>query len=182
MTNMLDYTKEQLNNKKIVLGVAFEWGPRKGLDVFIELSKRLPDLYKIVLVGTNKQIDSQLPKEIISVHRTQNQKELAELYTRADVFVIPTREENFPTVNLESMACGTPVVTFQTGGSPEMLNSKTGVIVPVNDIEALKQAIIDVCVNQKCDNSKYIVEYAKKYDMNDKFIEYMDLYTRILGD
>ena len=82
--------KYNLEDKKVVLGVAFGWGVRKGLDVFVELSKRLPDNYKIVLVGTDESIDKQLPSNILSIHRTQNQKELAEIYSAADVFVNPT--------------------------------------------------------------------------------------------
>ena len=80
--------------KYVILGVAFDWGKRKGIDVFIELSKRLSEEeYCIVLVGTNSELDKSLPKNIISIHKTMNQKELAEIYTIADVFVNPTREE-----------------------------------------------------------------------------------------
>lgn len=145
MENTLSYTKTS-DNRYVVLGVAFDWGCRKGLDVFVELSHRLPkELYRIVLVGTDDNIDDLLPKDILSIHRTQNQHQLAELYTLADVFLIPTREDNYPTVNLESLACGTPVVTFRTGGSPEMLDDKTGIVVEVNDIEATEKAIKDIC-------------------------------------
>ena len=92
-------------NQFLLLGVAFDWGSRKGLDVFAELARRLDkEKYKIVLVGTNDVVDKQLPKEIISIHRTQNQAELAEIYSAADLFVNPTREENYPTVNMEAIA------------------------------------------------------------------------------
>lgn len=114
--------KYALENKYIVLGVAFGWGRRKGLDVFVELARRLDkEKYKVVLVGTDDNVDKLLPENIISIHRTQNQTELAKIYSAADVFANPTREENYPTVNMESVACGTPVVTFNTGGSPEIL-------------------------------------------------------------
>ena len=101
--------KYKCEDKYILLGVAFDWGARKGLDIFIELAKRLDEKYQIVLVGTNEKTDKLLPNDIISIHRTQNQKELAEIYTAADLFVNPTREENFPTVNIEALACGTPL-------------------------------------------------------------------------
>lgn len=103
-------------SKNILLGVAFGWGERKGLDVFLELAKRLDGAkYQIVLVGTDDSVDKQLPESILSIHRTENQQQLAEIYTAADLFVNPTREENYPTVNMESIACGTPVLTFRTG-------------------------------------------------------------------
>lgn len=102
----------------MVLGVSFDWGKRKGLDVFQHLAEDLDERYAIVLVGTDDKIDSFLPDRIISIHRTHSQKELAEIYSAADVFINPTREENFPTVNIEALACGTPVITFDTGGKP----------------------------------------------------------------
>lgn len=82
--------------KKILLGVAFGWGARKGLDVFVELEKRLGNGYQIVLVGTDKAVDKQLPQSIISIHRTENQQQLAQIYTAADLFVNPTREKTIP--------------------------------------------------------------------------------------
>ena len=104
--------KYGLEDKKIILGVSFDWGYRKGLDVFIELAKRLNDDYKIVLVGTSDATDATLPENIISIHRTDNQIELAKIYSAADVFVTPTREEVLGMVSAEAIACGTPVVTF----------------------------------------------------------------------
>lgn len=108
-----------LKDKKIILGVASAWGERKGLNDFIKLSEMLDDRFVIVLVGlTDKQV-SQMPKKIVALKRTNSTKELAEIYTAADVFFNPTYEDNYPTVNLEAQACGTPVVTYRTGGSPE---------------------------------------------------------------
>ena len=128
-----------------MLGVAFGWGVRKGLDVFIELSKRLSDDYKIVLVGTSDEVDKKLPDNIISIHRTDNQRQLAEIYTAADVFANPTREEVFGLVNLEANACGTPVVTFKTGGSPECINEKSGIVVNCDSVDEMKDAISHIC-------------------------------------
>lgn len=183
MENISDYTKKSLSNRHVVLGVAFDWGRRKGLDIFIELSRRLSDeLYRIVLVGTDDCIDMQLPSKIVSIHRTQNQHQLAELYTMADVFVIPTREENYPTVNLEALACGTPVVTFKTGGSSEMLDDKTGIVVDTNDVEGIEKAIKDICEKKKCNDTEYIINYSRKFDMQYKFTEYIELYSAILED
>lgn len=163
-------------NKYIVLGVAFGWGERKGLDVFCELANRLDRAkYQIVLVGTNDETDTLLPENIISVHKTQNQIGLAEIYTAADLFVNPTREENYPTVNMEAIACGTPVLTFKTGGSPEIIGENTGSVVLCDDIDALESEIIRICTTSpySADNC---TEYAKTFDMNEKFEEYVKLY------
>lgn len=169
-------------DKYIVLGVSFAWGYRKGLDCFVEMAEKLGEQYQIVLVGTDDEIDKNLPHNIISIHRTQNQKELAEVYSAADVFVMPTREENYPTVNMEAIACGTPVVTFDTGGSPEMLDDKTGIVVEANDIEATKKAIKDICGKKRCNDEEYIVAYSKNFDMKKRFAEYIELYANVLEE
>ncbi len=165
-----------LQNKKIVLGVAFGWGKAKGLDVFIELSKRLSNDYQIVLVGTDENVDKQLPKNIISIHRTQNQNELAEIYTAADVFVNPTREENYPTVNMEAIACGTPVVTFQTGGSPEIVDKTCGFVVEKGDINAM-QGYIERGCKEIPFSQETCLNRAKRFDAINKFKEYVELYN-----
>ena len=108
-----------LEGKKIILGVASAWGPRKGLDDFVKLSKILDDNYKIILVGLTEKQKKELPKNILGITRTNNVRELIEIYTAAYVLFNPTYEDNYPTVNLEAQACGTPVVTYRTGGSIE---------------------------------------------------------------
>ena len=164
------------NDKAVLLGVAFGWGKRKGLDVFIELFKRLDRIkYQIVLVGTDDKIDDQLPGGIISIHRTSDQVELAQIYSAADLFVNPTREENFPTVNMESLACGTPVLTFRTGGSPEILDEYSGSAVPCDDIDALEKEIVRIC-ETKPYKREDCVKRAAQFDMYNKFKEYVSLY------
>lgn len=171
--------KYELFGKKIILGIAFGWDKRKGLDVFIKLAQRLQEGYVIVLVGTDYTIDKQLPSNIISVHRTQNQLELAKIYSSADVFVNPTREENYPTVNIEALACGTPVITFDTGGSPEIIDNTCGSVVKCDNIEELEKEIIRLC-----SNINYSVEAclnrAKEFDKNERFKEYLELYKTII--
>lgn len=177
-----DFRKKYgLENKKIILDVAFGWDARKGLDVFLELEKRLPDDYKIVLVGTTEDTDKLLPESIISIHRTQNQRELAEIYTAADVFVNPTREDNYPTVNMESIACGTPVITFRTGGSPEMVDENTGSVVECDDIDALEREIVRVCTDKPYPKESCL-KRAEKFDKTERFKEYLTTYERIAKD
>lgn len=168
--------------KYIVLGVSFVWGYRKGLDCFTEMAEKLGQQYQVVLVGTNDEIDRILPKNIISIHRTQDQKELAGIYTAADVFAMPTREENYPTVNMEAIACGTPVVTFDTGGSPECIDDKTGMVVAANDVTALEKVIKDICEKKKCNHIESIIEHSKKFDIQKMYTEYIELYSNVLED
>ena len=173
-----DFRNKYKTKKYIVLGVALSWGIRKGLDVMQELAKTLPDNYSIVMVGTDEKVDQLLPSRIISIHCTHDQKELAEIYSAADVFVNPTREDNFPTTNIESLACGTPVITFKTGGSPEMLDETCGRVVECNNISKLEKSIKDVCENDYY-TSNSCIKRAKMYDKNDKFKEYVSLFEEL---
>lgn len=173
--------KYALENKYIVLGVAFGWGKRKGLDVFIELANRLDkEKYKIVLVGTDDNIDKLLPDNIISIHRTQNQTELAEIYTAANVYVNPTREDNYPTVNMEAVACGTPVLTFNTGGSPEMLDENCGAVVTKDNTDAVFYEIIRIC-ETKPYTEEGCLKKAEVFDKDMKFKNYRELYEVLNG-
>lgn len=167
--------KYHCEGKKLVLGVSMDWGVKKGLDVFVELANRLPKAYQVVLVGGNEKTDRQLPANVISIHRTQNQKELAEIYTAADVFVNPTREETLGLVNVEALACGTPVVTFDAGGSPECVNESCGIVVPKDDIDAMERAIYYICKDRPF-SQEACFAHAAHFDKDDRFAEYVELY------
>lgn len=171
--------KYGLSNKFIILGVANVWDERKGLNYFCELSKSLLENEIIVLVGlTRKQIKG-LPPKIIGIEKTRNIDELVILYSSADVFVNPTLEDNFPTVNLEAMACGTPIITFPTGGSVEVITSRTGIVTEDRSSAAIRKAINTMRINKKefyideCEmrarklynNDAKINEYIKEYEL-----------------
>lgn len=169
-----------LEGKFMILGVAGVWERRKGLDYFIELAKKTKDDEVIVLVGLSKDQQNKLPNNIIGVSRTSSVKELAEIYTTADVFVNPTLEDNFPTTNLEALACGTPVITFDTGGSPEAVDDQTGIVVEKGDLEGLIKAVQYIKVKWKEKNTGLYLERAKRnFDKNDKFGEYVELYKYV---
>ena len=170
--------KYNLQNKYIILGIAFGWGERKGLDVFIDLAKRLDEMYQIILVGTDENIDKKLPSNILSIHRTQNQVELAEIYTAADLFINPTREDTFPTTNIEALACGTPVITFDTGGSPEIIDNTCGISVKKDSISDMVKAMRTVCEGNLY-QVKPCVTRAEQYNKNEKFQEYINVYANI---
>lgn len=165
----------------VVLGVAFGWSNSKGLDVFNEVSKRLSDEnIQIVLVGTNKNIDRILSKNIISIHRTSNREELVKIYTESNLFLNPTRADNYPTVNMEAIACGTPVVSFRTGGSPEIISDDTGIIVERNDVNGIVENIKKI-YKERTFNRTRCFERAKAFDKNIRIAEYLNLYSRIVA-
>ncbi len=169
--------KYNLADRHIILGVASPWSERKGFDVFLKLADMIDDNYAVVLVGVSETQREELPKNVIGIPRTSNCGALAEIYSAADVFVNPTREDNFPTVNIESLACGTPVVTFDTGGSPEIIDDTCGITAKENTAEALKSAIVEICQYRQY-SARACRARAEKFDMNDKFKEYVELYEK----
>lgn len=153
-----------IEDKKVILGVASVWDKRKGLDTFIELSKDLDDQYQIVLIGLSKKQIEKLPKNVIGISRTENVQELVKWYSAADVYFNPTLEDNYPTTNLEAIACGIPVITFNIGGSPESAYADEDKIV-TNDInsivETIKECSFDRIIN--VDSKKMINKYKEIY-------------------
>lgn len=166
--------KYGLSDKKIYLGVAMAFEPRKGGEYFLEFAKLLPEDSRLVLVGLTKEQIAALPENVIGISRTKNQKELAEIYTAADVFINCTLEDNFPTVNLEALACGTPVVTFQTGGSPEAVDETCGSVVPQGDVLKLYAEA------QKWAEGDFSAECRRRaenlYRAEARFLDYINLY------
>lgn len=165
----------KLEGKEIVLGVSSSWVDSKGFKDFVELSRILSSEYKVVLVGLTQQQLEDLPSNIVGLLRTDSVYELAELYTAATVFVNPTYEDNYPTTNLEAYACGTKVITYDTGGSIEsVLLNKNGAIVKQGDILSLKNEI------EKIDGKTHNNFDMANYNENNKALEYLNLYVSIV--
>ena len=169
-------------DKKIVLGVAAVWDSRKGLSDFWNLARLLPkEKYVIVIVG---EIIERIPEiergcSIVYIERTQNALELARLYSSASVFINPTYQDNFPTTNLEALACGTPVITYRTGGSPEAVDAITGVVVEQGDVVSLARAIQELYDNPLL--RKDCRARAETYfDKDTCFSKYIDLYNSLV--
>lgn len=136
--------------KKIILGVASVWEPRKGLGDFLELAKHISPEYTIVLVGVSARQKKSLPDNVIGIQKTENKESLAAIYSRANVFLNPSKEESFSLVTIEAMACGTPVIALDTSAVKELVTPRNGVLLHYNDINAYLKAI----------------EYLEKQDFN----------------
>lgn len=159
-----------LQSKYIVMGAASNWDGRKGMADFIKLSSMLGEDYAIVLVGITPEQKNHLPREIIGIPRTENPVQLARIYTAADVFVNPTYEDNYPTVNLEAQACGTPVITYRTGGSVESVPEDC--VIDCGDVTALAEKIRERTAVCKED---------LQLDRQSMLNSYLDLYRRLLN-
>lgn len=157
-------------DKKILLGVASVWDKRKGLDDFLKLSNELPKEYIIVLVGLNNhQIKmASCYNNIIGIKRTENVNDLVKLYSIAYCFLNLTYEDNYPTVNMEAIACGTPVITYNTGGCSEQVNTSVGIVTTFDEL--LKSI-------SKIKSFKfYNKDYLSRIDKNILFKDIIDKY------
>ena len=170
-----------LGDKRIILGLASIWSKEKGWDDFIEMAKMLNDNELIVLVGVSEKQQEQLPSNIVGIRRTENVQQLAELYSAADVFVNPTWQDNYPTVNLEAIACGTPVVTYRTGGSVEAITDSTGMIVEQGDVAGLLSAAREIMQR----GTQFFKDSCRKFalenfDKEERYNDYLKLYDKLL--
>lgn len=157
-------------DKKIVLGVASEWTERKGLKDFIKLNEIIDhDKYQIILVGVDEQNKKNIPNDIITISRTNNVNELVDIYSSSYVFFNPTYEDNFPTTNLEALSCGTPVITYNTGGSPESVENNGYVIEKGN-----YKKVINIL-----DNIDIKVKYNDIFTKENMIKDYIELYKKI---
>ena len=164
------------------MGVASIWTERKGLNDFIKLRKLLSNDYIIILVGLSSKQIKQLPTGIIGIQRTNSVEELAEYYSIADVFLNPTWEDTFPTTNLEALACGTPVITYQTGGSTEAIDANTGVVIKPGDLKNLAEETIKICNRKDKEKISYLCRQRaiSLFDKNLCYEAYYRLYQDLL--
>jgi len=171
----------QLDSRRpVLLGVANIWEERKGLRYLVNLAKDLVGC-QIIIIGRVTDKRQIWGSNIMHIPQTQNSIELAELYSSATVFVNPTLEDNFPTTNLESLACGTPVVTFATGGAPEMIDSSVGIVVEKGSYVGLLNAVNIILGLGKASFSSRCREKAESQFCAEIFLKrHVDLYKSYL--
>ena len=169
--------------KPLILGVALPWCERKGLDDMLKLRELLSsESIDMAMIGLSKKQLKKLPKAIIGIEKTQNAYELAQWYSRAWVYINPTHSDNFPTVNLEALACGTPVITYRTGGSTEAVDKETGIVIKKGDVKGLADAIRKVINNPSIYRSANCRQRAEKnFNQEIQYDKYIDLYEELLN-
>lgn len=164
-----------------ILAVSNVWHKDKGLYDIYKLRELLPEEdYLITLVGLSERQVKSLPSGITGITRTSNQQELVELYSNVDVLINPTYADTFPTINLEAMACGTPVVTYNTGGSPESLTEKTGIVVGQGNVEEMVRAIKSL--KETPLSAEECRKHAEEcFDKNNCYMKYVSLYEDLVN-
>ncbi|MDD3412665.1 MAG: glycosyltransferase [Lachnospiraceae bacterium] len=164
--------KYGLQKRFIILGVANPWRERKGIEEFKKLSNILDERYKIVLIGLNEKQKQELPDNILGLNKTNSLEEMAAWYSTADVYLNLTLEDTFPTTNIEALACGTPVITYRAGGSPESIDDSCGMVVERCNMIGITAAL-DV-LRQNESKSKACILKAKQYSKEKRFLEYFE--------
>ncbi|MBQ9567530.1 MAG: glycosyltransferase [Lachnospiraceae bacterium] len=168
-----------IGDRILLLGVANPWRDRKGMFDMAKLAMRLdPERYAIAMIGLKRSQMNMLPPNILKIGHTDSVEELVEWYSAADIYVNLTYEDTFPTTNLEAQACGTPVITYRAGGSPETLDDNTGVVTEKEDLKAVISAI-ELLGRKQPGISGDCRERASRYDRKDRFREYYELYQEI---
>lgn len=185
----IDVFSIQLRNQRDkfrIIAVSNVWYRNKGENDIYKLRQMLPQQeYEIFMVGLSAGQVRNLPDGIIGIQRTQNVQELVQLYSDADVLINPTYEDNFPTVNIEALACGTPVITYRTGGSPEAVDELTGAVIEQGDLNTLCEKIkeFNLLDFKQVHTEDCRMRAVEKFDKNKCFEKYISLYKQILdGD
>lgn len=174
-----DYNRQ---TKPYILGVASSWNRNKGLYDFYKIRQKLPiEIYDVVLVGLSDKQIKNLPAGIKGLTRTESLEELAKLYSGALALVNPTYSDSFPTVNMEALACGTPVITYRTGGSPEIIDEKTGYVVDCGDVDGIISAIT-MLKNNPLSSNACRDRALKLFNKEERFMDYICLYEDLLKE
>lgn len=166
------------HQSKLLLSVGNPIWRLKGREYIHKLINDLPQKYFIIMIGCLEQDIQKFKsyKNVLALPKI-DRDELIQFYTAADLFINPTLADNFPTVNLECQACGTPVIAFDSDGTSETVDPKRGKIVPQKDYEAFKQAILDFNY-EGADESA--ISFASKFDQQKCIEQYINLYKELL--
>ena len=170
-------TEYNLKNKTIILGVASTWDVRKGLDDFIRLSEMLDENYQIVVVGVNESEKKRLTSRMIGISRTDSVRKLVEIYSAADVFFNASVEETFGLPTVEAMACGTPVIVYNSTALPEVVNEECGYIVEPHDLRTVVKILTDGAY--KTVTKDLCIKQARKYEKHKQYKQYIELYESL---
>jgi putative colanic acid biosynthesis glycosyltransferase len=171
--------KNRLEDKFIILGVANNWISKKGFFDFLKLAESLRPDELIILVGVTKEQKKELPNNILGVTKTNSKSELAEIYSTSDIYINLTYEEVMGLTNVESMACGLPVITYDSGGSKECISNDTGWIAKKGDLQEIRRIISDIRDNDYSIYKNHCLLRAKDYYNKDRMVnDYLKLYHR----
>ena len=165
----------------VILAVASIWLEEKGFGDLVKMAGLLREDEHLVLVGrmTDEQ-RQRMPAGVQLIERTENVGRLAALYATATAFVNPTWQDNYPTVNLEAIACGTPVVTYRTGGSIESVTEGTGFVVEQGDVVGMLARVRELAAADRAETGRKCRSYAlAHFEKEECYQQYIRLYENL---
>lgn len=165
--------KHKLEKKYVVLGVSTSWDDMKGLSDYIALSEMLSDDFKVVLVGIKREQKDKIPSRMLGIERTSSLEELVDIYSSADLYLNLSYCENYPTVNLEAVSCGIPLLTYDTGGSSEVAEITGGIVVKRGDLNGVALKIVEA----RDKKLKLPMLDLKQFDVSYEISKYLQLYN-----
>ena len=173
--------KLNVEEKFVILGMANKWLDKINQSTFSYVVNQLCEDEVLVLLGCRKDQIEHLPNNVIGLEYCSKRNDLAKIYSLSDIFVNVTREDSLPTVNIEAICCGTPVITFDSGGSSEIIDNNTGLVVAQGDDKALLMAIKKIKKKGKQHYQNKCREHGvKNFNKDDRYIDYINLYEKII--
>ena len=166
-----------IENKKMILAAQMGWSKRKGWECIVKIAKKLRKEYVLVVVGAKTKQQKELNKLNAIGIKTVDQTTLAKYYTAADVFINPSGEETFGLVNVEAQACGTPVVSFDSGGARDTVDGNCGKLVEYGNVDEMIEEVYKFSMRDLFDEC---INWSKNFDKNTKFLEYIEIYNKVL--
>lgn len=165
----------------LLMAVAKPFDERKGFSDALALSQKLQGRAKIMLVGLSGRQLRGLPENVIGLPPTDGPEKLVALYRAADCLINPTYEDTYPTVNMEAMACGTPVAAYAVGGCPEQLAEPVGQTVPCGDADALAKAAMALAEQKSALSAACRAHAVARFDREKALQAYLSQYRMMTG-
>ncbi len=171
--------KKEYNIEKMMLAVAYKWNSQKGFEYIKKISKEISYPWTLVVIGVDEKQKKELANyNSIGISNICDGNRLVEYYSAADVFINPTLEDNFPTVNIEALACGTPCVTFDTGGAGEIIDQKTGVLIEKKEWKKMINAATSI--DKKAMSDDCVARVKHLYDEKLMAEQYIEIYRKMV--
>ena len=156
--------------------------PRKGFDLLLDALKKIEHECILLIVGSTNVLS--LPEKVSSIgfESIRDELTMSLFYSAADLFLLPSREDNLPNTMVESLCCGTPVISYSNGGMRDIIkDKKSGLLVPEHTSWAFAEAInvaLDSLSNY--DNCKIASDYSKIFAPTKQACEYISLYKSLM--
>lgn len=169
-------------DQALLLCVARPFDARKGYADMLRVAERLKEKARVVMIGLSDRQLRSLPPYVIGLSGTDGPEELVPYYAAADCLVNPTYEDTYPTVNMEALACATPVVGYGVGGAKEQLADPVGLPLPVGNPDLLADSALRSALKKKS-LSPLCRRYAEQHFDRGKAIgQYIEIYHQMTGD